>query len=134
MAAFDSIVNGRVPPRSIDEPSNFRLRYANAAMVEVTVSVVTEILSLRCEKSSSVANLIALMEHEGRASDPDHKASRHYAVLEAADTVLLNVAAHAADQLGEPTTIRKTRRALLPFRRKPRRIDPGHLHQRRLFA
>jgi hypothetical protein len=98
------------------------------------VSVVTEILSLRCEKSSSVANLIALMEYEGSALDRDRKASRHYAVLEAADTVLLNVAAHAADQLGEPTTIRKTRRAPLPFRRKPLRIDPGHLHQRRLFA
>jgi len=98
------------------------------------VSVVTEILSLRREKSSSVANLIALMEHEGRAFDRDHKASRHYAVLEAADTVLLNVAAHAADQLREPPKIPKIRRAALPFRRKPRRVDPGQLHQRRLFA
>ena len=95
------------------------------------MSVVTEILSLRREKSSSVANLIALMEYEGSAFGRDRKASRHYAVLEAADTVLLNVAAHAADQLDEPPKIR-THRAPLPFRRKPRRID--QLHQRRLFA
>ena len=98
------------------------------------MSVVTEILSLRREKSSSVANLIALMEHEGSAFDRDRKASRHYAVLEAADTVLLNVAANAADQLGEPPEIPKTRRAPLLFRRKPCRVDPGQLHQRRLFA
>jgi hypothetical protein len=98
------------------------------------VSVVTEILSLRREKSSSVANLIALMKHEGSASDRDRKTSRHYAVLEAADTVLLNVAAHAADQLGEPPKIRKTRRAPLPLRRKPRHVDPDQLHQHRLFA
>lgn len=31
-------------------------------------------------------------------------------------------------------TIRKTRRAPLPFRREPRRVAPGQLHQRRLFA
>jgi len=37
-------------------------------------------------------------------------------------------------QLGETTTIRKTRRAPLPFRRKPRRVDPGQLNQRRLFT
>jgi len=96
------------------------------------VSVVTEILRLRREKSSSVANLIALMENEGSAFDRDHKASRHCAVLEAADTVLLNVAAHATDQLDEPPKIRS--RALLPFRRKPRRVDPGQMHQHRLFA
>jgi hypothetical protein len=47
--------------------------------------------------------------------------------------VLLNVAAHAADALNEPPTIRKIRR-LFQFRRKRRRSNAGELHQRRLFA
>jgi len=98
------------------------------------MSVVTQILGLRREKSSSVANLLALMEWEQTAFDLDHKASRHHAVLGAADTVLLNVAAHAADQLGEPPARHKTRRSVVPFQRKSRRSDTGRLHQRRLFA
>jgi hypothetical protein len=98
------------------------------------MSVVTQILGLRREKSSSVANLLALMEWEQTAFDLDHKASRHHAVLGAADTVLVNVAAHCAEALSEPPTTRNTRRAIVPFRRKPRRSDPGQLHQRRLFA
>jgi hypothetical protein len=36
--------------------------------------------------------------------------------------------------LSEPPTTRKTGRAVVPFRHKPRRPDPGQLHQRRLFA
>jgi hypothetical protein len=60
--------------------------------------------------------------------------SRGYAVREAADIVLLNVAVHAADALSEPTVIRGTRRGLLRFWRKPRRPNPGELHQRRLLA
>jgi hypothetical protein len=46
----------------------------------------------------------------------------------------LNVAAHAAEQLSDPSESRKSRRAVVPFQRKPRRSDPGQLHQRRLFA
>jgi hypothetical protein len=51
-----------------------------------------------------------------------------------ADLVLLNVAAHAADVLGELPAIPEARRAKLPSRRKRRRPDPSQLHQRRLFA
>lgn len=98
------------------------------------MSIATEILSLRREKSSSVASLISLVEWEQMANDSDHRVSRHHAVLEAADVVLTNVAAHCADALSDPPTTRKTRRTLVPFWRKPRRFDPGQLHQRRLFA
>lgn len=98
------------------------------------MSIATEILSLRREKSSSVATLIGLIEWEQMAYDRDHKVSRHYAVLEAADLVLLNVAAHAAEAMIEPPKTRKTRRFVLPFRRPPRHTDAGQLHQRRLLA
>jgi hypothetical protein len=118
----------------MDKPNISRLGYSNAALVEEIMSVVTQILELRREKSSSVATLLALMEWEQTAFDRDHKASRHHAVLGAADTVLLNVAAHAADQLGEAPTRHKTRRSVVPFRGKSRRVDPGQLRQRRLFA
>jgi hypothetical protein len=99
------------------------------------MSVATEILSLRRDQSSSVSALLAAIEWECAAEDDMHTLARGYDVLNAADRVLLNVAAHAADALSESPTAPKTRRAVLPFKRKPqRRTDPGHLHQRRLFA
>ena len=106
------------------------------------MSITTEILSLRREKSSSVATLIGLIEW-GRqefahislgSAITAARANRCYAILEAADKVLLNVAAHAAEAMIEPPTNRKTRRFVLPFRRTPRRSDPGQMHQRKLFA
>ena len=66
-------------------------------------------------------------------TSPEDTLLRRYAVIEIADMVLLNVAAHAADALSEPPVIRRTRR-FLRFWRKPRRSDPEELHQRRLFA
>lgn len=95
------------------------------------MSIATEILSLRRDQFSSVERVIAALEWERAAHE--HTLLRHYAVTEAADIVLLNVAAHAADALSEPTTIRRTRR-FLRFWRKPRRSNPGELHQRKLFA
>ena len=100
----------------------------------VVMSISAEILSLRREKSSSVANMISLIEWEQSALEPGHRARRHHAVLDASDAVLLNVAVHAADALSEPPTVRGTPRFVLPVRRKSRRSDPGQLHQRRLFA
>jgi len=74
------------------------------------------------------------MDWQRSAYEGDHRLYRSVAVAEAVDLVLLNVAAHAADQLGDSPVSHKTRRAVVPFRRKPRRSDPGPLRQRRLFA
>jgi hypothetical protein len=98
------------------------------------MSITTEILSLRRDRSSSVAALLNAMEWECAAENDARTLARGYDVLRMADLVLLNVAAHAADVLGQPPAIPKARRAMLPPRRKRRRPDPGELHQRRLFA
>jgi len=98
------------------------------------MSITTEILSLRRDRSSSVAALLNAMEWESAADNDSRTLARGYDVLRMADLVLLNVAAHAADLLGQPPAIPKARRATLPLRRKRRRSDPGALHQRRLFA
>jgi hypothetical protein len=98
------------------------------------MSITTEILSLRRDRSSSVAALLKTMEWECAAVDDTRTLARGYDVLRMADIVLLNVAAHAADVLGQPPAIPKARRATSPPRRKRRRPDPGQLHQRRLFA
>jgi len=98
------------------------------------MSLATEILSLRREQSSSVERLLAALEWEKAAQDDEHVLSRGYAVLEAADMVLLNVAAHAADALREPPTIRRARRGHSASRRDRRRPETPHLHQRWLFV
>jgi len=93
------------------------------------MSIATEILGLRRDQFSSVERLIAALEWERVAHE--HNLVRRYAVTEAADVVLLNVAAHAADTLTEPPTIPRTRR-FLRFWRKPLRSNPGGLQQRSL--
>ena len=99
------------------------------------MSITTEILSLRRDRSSSVAALLNAIEWECAAEDDTRTLARGFDVLRMADIVLLNVAAHAADILGEPPAIPEARRAALPPRRKRRRRpDPTQLHQRRLFA
>jgi hypothetical protein len=98
------------------------------------MSVVTEILSLRQDRFSSVSRLLAALDWQKSAYEKEHREYRSVAVTEAADLVLLNVAAHCAEALSKPPTIHGNRRAVVPFRRKPRRPDPGRLHQRRLFA
>ena len=92
------------------------------------MSIATEILGLRRDQFSSVERLIAALDWERAA--PENTLLRRYAVTEAADVVLLNVAAHAADALSEPTTIRRNRR-FFRFWRQPRRSNQGELHQRR---
>lgn len=98
------------------------------------MSIASEILNLRRDRSSSVSALLAAMEWECAAEDDMRTLARGYDVLRAADLVLLNVAAHAADALRDLPAIPETRRALPPFRRKRRRSDQSQLHQRRLFA
>ncbi len=98
------------------------------------MSITTEILSLRRDRSSSVAALLNAIEWECAAEDDTRILARGYDVLRMADIVLLNVAAHTADVMGEPPAIPKARRATPPPRRKRRRPDPTQLHQRQLFA
>ena len=98
------------------------------------MSLATDILDLRRNQYSSVETLIALIEWQKSAQDEDHKMSRGFAVAEAADDVLMNVAVYAAEALSEPPVIHRTRRAISISRRKQRHSDPGRLHQRRLFA
>jgi hypothetical protein len=119
---------------SIDEASTTRLGYPHSGSAEVAMSVVTEILGLRQNQFSSMTTLLSAIERRKDAYTIDRLLRRSYAVTEAADALLTNVAAHCAEALSEPPTIPETRRAVVPFRRKPRRSDSGRLHQRRLFA
>ena len=97
------------------------------------MSLGTELLSLRRNRESSVRALIAAMEWQKAAKSDVHTLARGLAVLEAADTVLLNVAVHASGVMQESPAIR-TRRAT-PSRRR-RRFDTGQTtsYQRVLFA
>ncbi len=97
------------------------------------MSIANDILSLRQKQSSSVRNLIAMRDWQKAAQDEGHYLSRGFAVTEAADLVLLNVAVYVAEAMNEPPAIRKTRRAVASSWRK-RHFDSGQLHQRRLFA
>jgi hypothetical protein len=100
------------------------------------MSIAAEILSLRRNQQSSVKMLIAALDWQEAALDDVHILGRGLAVLEAADAVLLNVAAHAAAALGEPPVARKARRSVLAlWRKRRRRFDPSHsAQQRRRFA
>lgn len=98
------------------------------------MSIASEILNLRRDRSCSVSALLNAMEWECATQDDMRLLARGHDVMRMADLVLLNVAAHAADALRELPTISGARRAWLPFRRKRRRPDPGQLHQRQLFA
>ena len=98
------------------------------------MGVAADILGLRNEHFSSVAELLAALE---RVSDApvDKITARVFMAGDAADRVLTNVAAHAAEALSEQPTNRKTRRAASPPRRKVRRSDLRVLlGQRTLFA
>jgi hypothetical protein len=98
------------------------------------MGIAAEILGLRNNHFSSVVELLAALE---RVSDaPVEKiTARVFVAGAAADRVLTNVAAHAADALSEQPTKRKTRRAASASRRKNRRSDLRVLlGQRTLFA
>lgn len=60
------------------------------------MSITTEVLSLRRNQASSVRALQAAIEWQQAAKD-DRMMMRGHAVAQAADLVLLNVAAHAAE-------------------------------------
>jgi len=98
------------------------------------MSITTDILSLRRDRSSSVETLLALIGWEHQAWTRNHKMSRHYAVEQAADVVLMNVAAHAAEAdkyLTAPDSAGPESRAVAGTRKR-RRTGPGVYFQRLL--
>ena len=98
------------------------------------MGIAADILGLRNQHFSSVTELLAALEQVADAP-VDKISARVFLASAAADLVLTNVAAHAAEALSEPATNRKTRRAALPPRRKNRRSDLGlQPRQRILFA
>jgi hypothetical protein len=104
------------------------------AVVGEKMGIATDILNMRHNQFSSVTTLIAALE---RLHDAPHEkiAARVFRVDEAADLVLTNVAAHAAEAMvaQQPTTSR-TRRAI-SIRGKNRRFNSGpSTLQRPLFA
>jgi hypothetical protein len=72
------------------------------------MSIATEILSLRRDKISSVAALLAAMDWRDSAQHGEVFLTRDYAVLSAADVVLLNVAVHALDSQWERSEVTRT--------------------------
>jgi hypothetical protein len=93
------------------------------------MSIAAEILSLRRDQSSSVATLMALLDWQHSTQDKFFAEARRYAVIQAADIVLLNVAVHALEAQDAPQ-ISGTRRAKRSSRRKRRPSDSAQLSQR----
>ena len=94
------------------------------------MSIGTELLSLRRDRSSSVETLLGLIDWERQAWEPDHRTSRHYAVLQAADTVLMAVAVHAAEAERDMMMIPPGTRRSIAGTRRLRRSRPSGLSQR----
>ncbi len=84
------------------------------------MTIATQILGLRQNQSSSVKTLIAMLDWQKAAQDDSHILSRGFAVTQAVDHVLLNVAVHVAEALNEPPPILRARHAVSPSRRKRR--------------
>ena len=101
------------------------------------MDIVAGVLSLRRNQTSSVKALLAAIEWTLDAPIGSHSVARAYAATQAADIVLLNVAAHAAEALNQSPPPHGVRAPALPSRRRPRRPNREWLsnqNQRRLFA
>jgi hypothetical protein len=94
----------------------------------------TDLLNLRRNKISTVATLISGFERLAAAKSSIVSKSREWALISLADAVLTNVAVHAQQAYWGDEPLSKSRRASSPARRRRRRIDTTHLHQRQLFA
>jgi hypothetical protein len=97
------------------------------------MGIATDILGLRDNHFSSVTELLYAL---GQVCDaPMEKISaRVFMAGAAADLVLTNVAAHAAEALSELQPINtKTRRTASPSRRRSRRSDQGLLPRQRIL-
>ena len=98
------------------------------------MGIAADILGLRNHHFSSVAELLAALE-QVRDAPVGKISARVFLAGAAADLVLTNVAAHAAEALSAQPTNRKTRRADSPSGRKNRRSVQGPpTRQRILFA
>ena len=98
------------------------------------MGIAADILALREYHFSSVAELLAALDQVCEAP-VDKISARVFVAGAAADLVLTNVAAHAAEALIELTMDRKTRRPSSSSRRKSRRsAQPPSSRQRILFA
>lgn len=98
------------------------------------MGIATDILNLRRSSLSSVTMLISALERLDGAPH-ERLEARLFHVAEAADLVLTNVAAHAAEVIVEQRpTVGKTQR-VISLRRKNRRFNSGPSSlQRLLFA
>ncbi len=98
------------------------------------MGIAADILALRDHHFSSVAELLAALDQVCDAP-PDKIIARVFLAGAAADLVLTNVAAHAAEALSEQPTNRTVRRVAPPFRRRNRRSeqDPVARQRRLLF-
>ena len=92
------------------------------------MSIATEILSLRKEQSSSVKMLANLLEFQYSPQGKSASLYQAYAVQQATDLVLLNVAVHALEALD--TLAPELRRAVRSYLRKLRRPGSPRLSQR----
>ena len=96
------------------------------------MGIAADILGLRDHHFSSVAELLSALEQVCDAP-VDKIASRVFLAGVAADLVLTNVAAHAAEALSELPTNRRTRRAASSSRRKNRRSVQGKPPRQRML-
>jgi hypothetical protein len=99
-----------------------------------TMGIAADLLALREHHFSSVAELQAALDQVFEAP-LDKISARVFLAGAAADLVLTNVAAYAAEALSDMTAPPKTRRASSSPRRKNRRsVQPPSSRQRILFA
>jgi hypothetical protein len=96
------------------------------------MGIATDILGLRNHHFSSVTELLAALEQVCDAP-VDKISARVFWADAAADLVLTNVAAHAAEALSEQPTNRKIRRSASPSRRKRRRSVQGPPPRQRIW-
>jgi hypothetical protein len=98
------------------------------------MSLGTDLLNLRRNKTSTVATLLSGMERLATARSETTLMTRAFALNELADAVLAQVAVHALDACWDDLPPPKMRRDSTSSRRRLRQTDAGQLHQRRLFA
>ena len=96
------------------------------------MGIASDILGLRDHHFSSVAELLSALEQVCDAP-VDKIAARVFLVGAAADLMLTNVAAHAAEALSELPTNRRTRRARSSSRRKNRPSVQGKPPRQRIL-
>jgi hypothetical protein len=96
------------------------------------MGIATDILGLRDNHFSSVAELLSALDQVCEAP-ADKIAVRVFMANAAADLVLTNVAAHAAEALSDLPTHRHIRRAASSSRRKNRRSLQSPLPRQRML-